>query len=205
MRFPHWQFFESLDDELHSLSRIIEFDNGNFATFSVLMARLYLSVGSEIDVVAKLLCARIDAAAKVRNMDDYREVITKRHPNFAALKTELPGHELEFQPWITWSHGTNPSWWKSYNDVKHERSTYYRDANLGNLLESASGLLVLLIYLHQPELYSNDQPIVPAFKILRIESRYVGIPGWGAGYSLPDFGSNHPLGARNIKPRPRAG
>jgi hypothetical protein len=33
--YPHWQFFESIDEDLNSLSRVIEFDQRNFATFSV--------------------------------------------------------------------------------------------------------------------------------------------------------------------------
>jgi len=72
MRFPHWLFFDALDDELHSLSRVVEFDKANFPTFSVQLARLYLSIGSEIDVVAKLLCTQIDGSSACRNIDEYR-------------------------------------------------------------------------------------------------------------------------------------
>jgi hypothetical protein len=50
MHFPHWQFFESVDEELHSLSRTIEFCRENFPVFSVDLSRLYLSLGSEIGI-----------------------------------------------------------------------------------------------------------------------------------------------------------
>ena len=143
MRFPHWQFFESVDDELHSLSRIIEFAPENFCTFSVHLSRLYLSVGSEIDVVAKLL-----------------------------------------QPWLSWSSDTKPRWWESYNNVKHKRSKHYQEANLANVLESTAGLLVLLVYFHQPELYSKNPPIQPDFKTMRIDRKYAHILRWGFDYSL---------------------
>src|ERR1035441_1425793 len=98
MRFPHWQFFESVDDELHSLSRTIEFCRENFSTFSVHLARLYLSVCSEIDVVAKLLCARIIPSETPRNIDDYGSLVTARFPNFSLLRIEMPSHALDFQP-----------------------------------------------------------------------------------------------------------
>ena len=188
MRFPHWQFFESIDDELYSLSRIIEFAPENSSTFSVQLARLYLSVCSEIDVVAKLLCARIAPSATPKNIDDYRSLVTARFPNFSLLRIEMPSHTLDFQPWLSWGSGINPRWWKSHNDVKHERNKYYQDANLGNVLESTAGLLVLLTYLHQPELYVVSPLIRPDFKTMRIERQYVRIRHLPVHYSLPDFG-----------------
>jgi hypothetical protein len=191
MHFPHWQFFESLDDELHSLSRAIEFAPENFPTFSAQLARLYLSVCSEIDVVAKLLCNRIAPATSPKSINEYRPLVTTKFPNFAQLRIEMPAHDLDFQPWQLWDSGANPRWWKSYNDVKHERHKYYRDANLGNVLESAAGLLVLLIYFHQPEIYSKNPPIQPDFKTMRVDRKYAHILSWGFDYSLPDFGKKH--------------
>jgi len=187
MRFPHWRFFESLDDELHSLSRIVDFSPDNLPTYSVHLARLYLSICSEIDVVAKLLCARIAPSEKPGNIDQYRSLITTRFPNFSNLQIEMPGHELDFQPWASWNAGKNPSWWKSYNDVKHERNKFYSDANLGNVLESSAGLLVLLIYHHQPDLYAINPSIQPDFRTMRIDQQYAGIMCFGFSYKLPDF------------------
>jgi hypothetical protein len=188
MRYPHWQFFESLDDDLHSLSRVIEFDKDNFSTHSVQLARLYLSVCSEIDVVAKLLCARVDPSKTPDNINEYRSLIAGRYPNFSVLKIELPAHALDFQPWSAWSSGTNPLWWGSYNKVKHQRNTHYREANLGNVLESAAGLLVMLTYYHQPELYPVNPPFQPLFKAMRIEVQYARTGRLPTHYSLPDFG-----------------
>jgi hypothetical protein len=56
MSYPHWSLFEVIDEELHSFSRHVEFAEGNLATYGVTLLRLYLSIGSETDVVAKLLC-----------------------------------------------------------------------------------------------------------------------------------------------------
>jgi hypothetical protein len=188
MRYPHWQFFEALDDDLHSLSRTIEFDRDNFPTHSVQLARLYLAVCSEIDVVAKLLCARIDPSKKPDTITEYRSLIVGRYPHFSVLKIEMPAHALDFKPWSAWNSGTNPLWWGSYNKVKHERNTHYREANLGNVLESAAGLLVMLVYYHQPELYPVHPPLQPLFKTLRIEAQYAGSGRLPFHYALPDFG-----------------
>ena len=190
MRYPHWQFFESLDNDLHSLSRIIEFDRDNFATHSVELVRLYLSICSEVDVVAKLLCARIDHSKTPDNINEYRSLIVARYPNFSVLKIEMPEYALDFQPWSAWGSGTNPLWWGNYNNVKHQRNKHYREANLGNVLESAAGLLVLLIYFYQPEIYSKNPPFQPDFETMRVDRQYAHILRWGFDYSLPDFGKS---------------
>jgi len=138
--------------------------------------------------VAKLLCARITPSEEPNNINDYRSLMTVQFPNYSLLRIELPSYELDFQPWFSWTAGTNPGWWKSYNDVKHERSKYYRDANLGNVLESTAGLLVLLVYFHQPELYAKNPPFQTDFQMMQIERRYAHTLRWGFDYSLPDFG-----------------
>ncbi|HEX5399044.1 MAG TPA: hypothetical protein VFY06_08355 [Verrucomicrobiae bacterium] len=113
-----------------------------------------------------------------------------KYTNFPALKIEMPGHELDFQPWISWASSQNPQWWKSYNQVKHKRNEFFRDANLGNLLESSSGLLVMLVYQHQPELYNQFRVIQPDFKAMRIDSKCAHALRWGFDYDLPDFGKS---------------
>src|SRR6476659_8836515 len=55
----HWTFFETIDEDLNQYSRYLEFHESNFSAFSINLARLYLSICSEVDVVAKLLCHRI--------------------------------------------------------------------------------------------------------------------------------------------------
>ena len=189
MPFPHWQFFESLDDELLSLSRIVDFDKENFSTHSVHLTRMYLSICSEIDVVAKLLCSRIASKEKAKTIDDYRSLITDFYPKFPELKIVMPIHGLEFQPWIDWSLGINPPWWTSHNKVKHERDKYYQDANLGNVLSSAAGLLIVLVYYHQPELSPYGSPLsFRRFKTMRFPHPYFTyMTTSSARYNLPDF------------------
>jgi hypothetical protein len=46
----------------------------------------------------------------------------------------------------------NPNWWRSYNDVKHERQGHFASANLGNALDAMAGLFVLVSYLCEKEL-----------------------------------------------------
>jgi hypothetical protein len=148
---PHWVLFETIEDDLHEYSRYLEFHRDNFQAFSVNFVRLYLSICSEIDVVLKLLCERIDPAAQRKNIDDYRKTIVAKFPNFHRVRVWIRPLNCVASPWKAWSKGENPSWWRSYNQVKHERNRYFRDANLRNVLESSTALLVVLLFWHPME------------------------------------------------------
>jgi hypothetical protein len=46
--FTHWVFFQTIDEDLHAYSR-------NFSAFSINLARLYLAICSEVDVLARMI------------------------------------------------------------------------------------------------------------------------------------------------------
>ncbi len=188
MAYPHWTLFEVIDEDLHEFSRQVEFAEPNFPTYSVTLVRLYLSICSEVDVIAKLLCQRI-GAPNASNMDLYRAALLSQYkdlPNLSILLKPMPGKVLT--PWNSWNNNLNPIWWKDYNDVKHERNKYFAKANLGNVLSAAAGLFVLLIYFHKPELYGGH--LQPVFRIFMADPTYVihYSGDWGWKYELPDFG-----------------
>ena len=142
MRFPHWQFFESVDDELNSLSRIIEFALENFSTFSVFLSRLHLSVCSEIDVVAKLLCTRIAPTKSPERINEYCPLITGKFPKFSELRIEMPAHGLDFQPWLSWSSSTTLEWCQSYM----RRTPFFRPLSAENKMDSPGLLSSLFLF-----------------------------------------------------------
>jgi len=188
MPFPHWQFFESLDDELILLSRTIDFAKENFPTHSVHLTRMYLAICSEVDVVSKLLCSRIAPKEKARTIDDYRELIKDFYPKIPEVKVTIPFHDLVFEPWIEWKSGVNPLWWNNHNKVKHERNKYYQNGNLGNVLLSAAGLLIILTYYHQPEICAYNPPSIlrlRRIKSMRVPQKYFTYDQ--VQYDLPDF------------------
>jgi hypothetical protein len=147
MEHPHWDYYLTVLEDLGRVSRFVEFTSANFSTYSVEFVRIILSVGSEIDVVAKLLCERIEPQKTPHNINDYREIILARHPSISAIEITAPKHGLVFTPWHEWQNGQNPVWWNTYNSVKHQRNIYYPEATLENALLSSSALCALLGYL----------------------------------------------------------
>jgi hypothetical protein len=132
MAHLHWSFFEMIDEELHSFSRRVEFAEANFPTYSVHLAGLYLSICSEIDVVAKLLCKRIkpdEDSANIRDIRDYRRIIPAHHYFLPQLKITVLPIPLELTPWQVWQDtqgNASPDWWASHQMVKHHRDENFK-------------------------------------------------------------------------------
>lgn len=198
----HWTFFETVDEDLLTFSRQVEFAEDNFSTYSVYLARLYLTICSEIDVVAKLLCGRIAPSTKADDINQYREIIVPGYPHFSHLMVSIRPMSLEILPWLEWQTlegQKNPPWWSFHNKVKHQRDQYFSSANLGNVLRSAAALLVLLVYYYQPDLYEHR--LRPNFRIFEIDRNIASTMSWGFSYKLPDFGDSDKLAAaKKTKP-----
>lgn len=142
----HWNYFLCLEDDLLNLSRWIEFAEANFGCYSIELARLLMTCSQEADVVAKALCARINASAKAGGIHKYRDVLVNYYPKLAHNKIEVPRFGLKLTPWENWAEADKtPDWWTANNKVKHHRGDHFDRASLKNTLNAAAGLFTLLI------------------------------------------------------------
>jgi hypothetical protein len=143
----HWNYFLALESDVVRLARFIEFREDNFPTYSIEIARLIMAAAAEVDVVAKLVCKKLDPASRPRNINSYASVILAADgPKLSALTILVPRYGLTLKPWISWTPESPPLWWSAYNKVKHHRDTRFKDANLGNALKAVSALFSLTIY-----------------------------------------------------------
>jgi hypothetical protein len=145
------------------LSRLdfVDLHLDNAKTFSNEYSKLLLLIGSEIDVVAKLLCKQIDESKTVTNICGYRQVLTQRFYGMYGVEIEVPRVQQNIKPWDAWGPEApqSPDWWKAYNKVKHGRDKNFADANQGNVLSALCGLLVLHLYRYQLNLtYPQPSP-----------------------------------------------
>ena len=147
----HWNYFLSLESDLHALSRYIEFTMDNFGCYSIELARIILSACSEVDVVAKQICTHVKSDQDANNIQQYRETLRPTFPNIEKFQVRVRRHGLELTPWANWAHDKTPDWWSDHNDVKHERHAYFQKANLSNALNSVAGLYVMVLYLYKEQ------------------------------------------------------
>ncbi len=147
----HWRYFLALEEDLLRISRHIEFTEANYPTFSIELASILLGASSEVDVVAKQLCKELKTGKKANNIKDYTNQVGPALPMIGDFTVELPRFGLRLCPWQHWSlsHRKSPLWWVAHNNVKHNRDTYFNEANLKNTLNAVAGLYVLVLYLYR--------------------------------------------------------
>lgn len=164
MRF--WHYFLTLERDFAATAAFVEPHPSNYAAFSDRYAGLILLIGSEVDVVAKQLTKQINPEGRSKNIEDYRQELSKRYPKLHNLQVSVPRYGLQSQPWASWG-GASPSppdWWKAYNGVKHDRIAHLRCASQKNALDGLCGLFLLNMYLN-----GNPRSIWPYPELLGSE------------------------------------
>jgi hypothetical protein len=179
----HWNYFLALDDDVMRLSRYVELAEDNFVAYSLEMARLLAAAASEVDVVAKQICQRLNPKSKAERMDAYRSEIGKVYPALAGAQVLIPKFGLTLHPWHQWDSGASPEWWKAYTNVKHHRHTHFSDANLRNTLNAVAALFVLLLYFYPKEAQSAQ--LSPDPNLFRAGLPfYTTFPAWGPSVTI---------------------
>jgi len=173
----HWKYFIALEKDLETISRYIELDPLNYFAFSTELSKIFLSSSSEINVVLKQICKKIEPDKICKNIDEYSDVIALNMPEFLNEFVYIERTSIELKPWKGWSRGNSPTWWGSYNKVKHERNLYYQKANLENVLNAMAGLLISVFYFQNLESgYDNNKNItrllLPESTLMRLNENY---------------------------------
>lgn len=181
----YWKQYIMIEKELKQSIKYVAVDRGNFSAYSDVYAKLLLQIGSEVDVVAKVICKVIDATSTANKINHYQLEICSRFPEFESVTVACG--DIDFKPWLGWN-GASPDWWKIYNGVKHDRNkteTYgtltlenYKFANQGIVLESLAGLYQLEQYLysiisHDP----HEETPLPGSRLYRLKDQ-----GWESKY-----------------------
>ena len=87
---PHWNYFLSLEEDIYHIARYIEFSEANYQCYSMELARLLFSASSEIDIVAKQYCKKINPQSRASNITDYKSEILNNDPNLPNITIGMP-------------------------------------------------------------------------------------------------------------------
>lgn len=147
----HWNYFLALEEDVVRLSRYLEPTESNFNAYSLELARILFAAASEVDVVAKQLCKKLNSKSKARVITEYRKDIVGAYPQLPSAIVDISRFGLTLTPWDQWENGESPIWWRAYNNVKHQRHTHFAEASLKNTLNAVSGLFVLLLFFYREE------------------------------------------------------
>ncbi|MGV0964241.1 MAG: hypothetical protein ACOYBT_10165 [Polynucleobacter sp.] len=160
---PYWEYFLALESDLEKCSRYVEFSLNNYKTHSIEFARIIMAASSEFDTIAKEICDFL-GNKKASGINEYAETIITQYPCFYDYEIAIPRYNIAgVAPFGTWRTSpkitpikgnktkkeySNPTWWTDYNDIKHDRTSNFKSANLENAIHSMGGLLTGLIYLY---------------------------------------------------------
>ncbi len=145
----HWNYYLAIQNDLEKISRYIEFCSDNLETYSIELAHILLSASSEVDVIMKQLCGIVVPGGAFENINHYKAAITAHIPVLINEEVSIPRYGMTHRPWENWNGATNPDWWKSYNNVKHQRNDHYPEANLQNTVNAVGALLVTTVYYYK--------------------------------------------------------
>lgn len=147
----HWNYLLSLEQDIIRLSNYIEFADKNFDTYSIELLKLNLAIGSEIDVVMKLLCKSYFPEKKFSTIKDYKLFINDNLTEIISETILIPRYDIVLRPFeemgiLEKGIYKNPFWWENYNSMKHRRDLEYTKANLKNLIYSFGALVIINLY-----------------------------------------------------------
>lgn len=157
----HWNYFLALEEDLDRLARYVDLSGQNDSTFSIEIARLFLSASSEVDVVLKQLAVKHNPASTASNINAYFTEITQHCLHFVGFTVLVPRHGLTLTPWSSWAVNTPPFWWQDHNKVKHQRHQYFDKATLKNCLNAMAALFVSVIHLYSDEAAQGELLSLP--------------------------------------------
>lgn len=167
----YWNYYLKLENSLISTEGYVMFDIKNFKTFSFEYLKLFQTICSEVDVVAKIIANYFDEEIKDVNIKKWWYTI---HNNFENVEeTTLKFNDsIIIKPWENFEYEKTTKknkngqiitgyrlvknkeskfWWLDYQKVKHERTAViddeinYEKANLENIIYSLGGLYSLEI------------------------------------------------------------
>lgn len=180
----YWQYYISLENKFIDTLNYVELSEDNFNTYSNTYIMLLQAIGSEMNALFKELCHFEKSENK--NISDFAEGILAEFPEIVNCKINVIGYDISFQPFKEWNvdkPGRSLEWWKAYNNIKHNRIGFAKDASLRNVLYSLGALMLLNMKLckdiYQTE-HKRDNP--------KKSSSLFYIEGWEIEYvSLADL------------------
>jgi hypothetical protein len=142
----HWNYYLAVEDDMIKTSQYVEISFDNMATFSVEYTKIILSAASEVDVLLKQIYLSLGYKKQKPNFNDYCKSIKEKLESLITEELCLERYGISLKPFTEWEKGLEPNWHKAYNNLKHNRTENYKDANLENTLLSLSALYSTVIH-----------------------------------------------------------
>jgi hypothetical protein len=181
----YWHYLLMLERDFNNTLQYVHLDDKNLNTYSLEFSKQLINISTEFETIAKMLCKEINGNT-AGNISQYKETIIHKFPKIWSTPVYIDKYnQMEFYPLKNWKEkGGKLGWWTAYNNIKHERHKYFREANLKNVLDSLGSLLIIETYLYKIS-FKNISGIRYGTTLLRLPelAEAVYLPKG----TLPDF------------------
>jgi len=171
----HWNYYLAIEHDMLKTARYVEICEDNLKTYSIEYTRIIIAAASEVDVLLKQIYLALEFEKERPNFDDYYHAIKEKMPEFLSEPLYFEQYNIGFEPFTEWENGSEPNWHKAFNNLKHNRTENYKDANLENALLSLSALYTTVVhyYLCSASLKASikERPLLDIINSLSPHSR----------------------------------
>lgn len=146
----YWKYYLLLEEKVINCEKYVAICEDNYGTYSFEFIGILNLIGSEIDVIRKLL----DETKKGRITDLFKKLKKEQQDDVNLSDYNILsdgvwiGDKIQIYPFENWKDTyeyKELEWWKAYNSVKHSRKENIKKANLKNVLYALAGLYMLEI------------------------------------------------------------
>jgi len=147
------EFYETLENQLLEVLRIIPFEKQNFDVWSPKLISIFLDSCSIIDSIFKTtsrskekIYGRIIKRTDL-NMNHFRHLYRNKFSlgDLNSLMYVSPPVVLApFKEWMGKGSGQNPNWWQDHQRVKHDRLNNMNLATIKNTVNAVCGLFQVI-------------------------------------------------------------
>jgi hypothetical protein len=163
--------FSIIQDYIVKLFEYIEPSDTNSKTYSFRIHELLMRTCIEVEANFKAIFRENIYTPTTRtgalihdknwNIDHFKKINNTHHLD--AYSVELPfwkGSDRIRKPFLEWRSEPSLSWYKAYNQAKHDRLNNFEQACFGTLIDAYSGLFVLLSSQFKDNGFSPGNPVM---------------------------------------------
>lgn len=135
-----------LQKDFLNLLDYIEPSDTNLKTYSFRIHELLSRVCIEIEANFKAVLLENGYSKKSDlNMDDYKKI--NHSHKLSKYRVKFPvwnGNKSIRNPFSNWENNKGLSWWRAYNNSKHNRQSEFKDASFLNLTDAIAALTIVI-------------------------------------------------------------
>jgi len=134
-----------IQKDLREIFDYVEPTDKNLECYSYRIHELLMRSCIEVEANCKAILSE-NGYSGARNIKDYCKLnATHRLSSFQVKIPLWHGDQAVRTPFSSWATGNaSPTWYRAYNEAKHDRHKQFETANFRNLLDAVAGLMALL-------------------------------------------------------------